>query len=305
MSTIWCISPFFNPAGYQSRVRNYLLFAEGLARQRARLLTVELAFNDDPFRLPAADMTFRLRGRSIMWQKECLINYAISQLPPDCSRFAWLDCDLLFAEDGWLDSVGELLESYDVVQLFQQVVHLPPGHTRFRGQSLGTDPGIAGQACNTPDWLSLRRQGRLPFAVPGYGWAARRSAFAETGLYDRLICGNGDAFLADCYFDSFGIHHYVRNRTPGMIADMEDWRRGFAAGPELRVGYLPGDIYHLWHGTLENRCYQSRDDILLTHDYDPRTDVRKVLGVYEWSSSKPRLHTALWEYFCARKEDET
>src|SRR5262249_16991974 len=173
---------FFNPAGYRSRVENYTVFAEGLARQGANLLTVELAFGDDPFQLPPGAGALRLRGQSVLWQKERLINYALSRLPPDCTAFTWLDCDVLFGEDRWVERLAELLPSHDVVQLFEKVIHLPPGQTRYRGEDRGVDVGIARQAQGNPEWLSLRRAGKLPFAVTGFAWAARRDALVN-GLY--------------------------------------------------------------------------------------------------------------------------
>jgi hypothetical protein len=162
---------------------------------------------------------------------------------------------------------------------------------------------LAWQVQRNPDWISLRRAGKLPFAVTGFAWAARRDAFPD-GLYDRLICGNGDAFLADSYFGSFGLHHYASKWTSGMSADARGWLEKFRRRGAVRVSNLPGDVYHLWHGHVADRQYRSRDDILLAHDFDPRTDVTLSEGVYEWSSDKPQLHAEIRAYFDRRREDE-
>jgi hypothetical protein len=303
MSTVWCITPYFNPAGYRTRLQNYRVFAESLERQRVPLLTVELALENEPFQLPDRDSIIPVRGNSRLWMKERLINVGISRLPPACERFAWLDCDLIFPDEDWLERLDSLFQMFDIVQLFERVTHLPPGHRTYQGEHLGSDTGVVAQSRATPDWLTLRRTGQMPFGVPGYGWAARRSLFAGLGLYDRLILGNGDAFLVDCLFDSFGIHHYSSQRTDAMVSDMESWRQQFLSDRQIRVGCLPIEIYHLWHGRFQDRGYCTRDGILRRHAYDPRRDIALKSDVYEWSSNKQALHEEVTAYFSTRLED--
>ena len=303
MDTVACITTYFNPVGYRTRRENYVAFAESLDAQGIPLLTVELALGDDPFALPGSPAVIRLRGQSRLWMKERLINAAVARLPAQFTAFAWLDCDLLFADRSWFSRLVEQLDSDDIVQLFEEMVHLPPGHRRNQGVSLGEDTGLVAQATRTPDWLAQRRAGRLPFAVPGYAWAARRSLFADVGLYDRSILGNGDVILADCLFNSFGIYHYTSMLTAAMTDDMEDWRRRAFDGLRVRTGYLPVKVYHLWHGSMEDRRYSSKDEILLRHDFDPRHDLTLQGELYEWASDKPALHADVAAYFAARRED--
>ena len=298
-----CVTAFFNPAGYRSRARNYRIFADRLADQGVRLVTAELALADRPFEIPESDDIIRLRSGSVMWQKERLVNYAVSALPPECDRVAWLDADLLFPERGWVEQVAEALDKHDVVQLFSEVRHLAPGVCHPNGDVLESDISLVCQATEFPDWMARRKAGELPFAVPGYAWAARRSVFSAAGLYDRLILGNGDAFLADCLLGSLGMHHYWHSRTPGMAADMDRWRIRFLAPGGARVGLVPGVVFHLWHGRFVDRRYRDRDAILLRHNFDPTTDVDERNGVHEWSSDKPELHAEVHSYFLSRDED--
>jgi hypothetical protein len=304
METVACITTYFNPVRYRTRRENHAIFAQSLEAQGVSLLTVELALGDDPFELPVSPNVLHLRGRSRLWMKERLINAAVSRLPVHCTAFAWVDGDLLFADQSWFSQLIEQLETNDIVQLFERVVHLPRGHHRYQGESLGDDTGVVAQAKCAPDWLTRRRAGKLPFAVPGYAWAARRALFAPAGLYDRSILGNGDAILADCLFDSFGIYHYTSMLNDAMNEDMHDWRRQTFCKCPVRVGYLPVEIHHLWHGSFENRRYVARDEILLRHDFDPRRDMNLVGDVFEWASDKPELHAEVADYFNDRREDD-
>jgi hypothetical protein len=303
MERVACITTYFNPVGYRTRRENHAAFARSLEVQGVPLLTVELAVGEDPFELPASEAVLHLRGRSRLWMKERMINAALSRLPDHYMAFAWIDGDLLFTDDSWFSLLAERLETHDIVQLFERVVHLAPGHRCHRGESLGDDTGLVAQAAQSPDWLARRRAHELPFAVPGYAWAAQRSLFAHVGLYDRSILGNGDAILADCLFDSFGIYHYTSMLTPAMTEDIDDWRRRAFGGRPLDVGYLPIKICHLWHGSMEDRRYTAKDEILLRHDFDPRLDLTLKSDVYEWASEKPQLHAEVAAYFADRRED--
>jgi hypothetical protein len=303
METIACITTYFNPAGYRTRRENFSIFAESLASQGVPLVTVELAFGEDPFELAPSPSVIQLRGRSRLWMKERLINAAVARLPDRFKAFTWIDADVLFGDPEWFWRLAEKLETDDVVQLFDRVVHLPPGHRRDLGEDVGHDTGLVAQVMGTPNWLARRLGGELPFAVPGYAWAAQRKLFCDRGLYDRSILGNNDVVLADCLFDSFGIYHYTSKLTAAMADDMEEWRRLVFGDREVRAGYLPVTIYHLWHGSFDDRGYCSRDDILHRHGFDPRQDLTLVGDVYEWSSEKPALHADVAGYFAARHED--
>jgi hypothetical protein len=302
MPNFWVISVYFNPAKYKSLHRNYLIFSENLKRQKINLLTVELAFNDDEFMLPDGENVHRLRGNSVMWQKERLINYGVSQLPPECDKFAWVDADILFP-DNWEEQAVKLLDQYDVIQLFKKVIHLPPNETEFAGNKVATMQGVIWQNIIHKNWLERRKRKELPFSAPGFAWAARRSTFADIGLYDKNIVGSGDTFLVDCYLNSWEIHGYAMKFTDPMKTDMTIWKEKLWA-KNIKYNYLPVDILHLFHGSMKNRKYMDRHETILKNIYDPKADIKLVNNVYEWASDKPEMHEDVRGYFFGRSEDE-
>ena len=93
---LWVITAYFNPCRYATRRVADDLFAHALKRSGIPILTVECAFGDDEFELPASLDVVRFRSNSVMWQKERLLNLAASWLPPECACVAWLDTDILF-----------------------------------------------------------------------------------------------------------------------------------------------------------------------------------------------------------------
>lgn len=127
MSSLWLITTYFNPLGWQSRRRNYQTFRRHLG---ANLLTVEwspsgdFSLNDED-----ADRLVRVSGGDLMWQKERLINVGLAHLPDDCELVGWVDCDILFDDPYWAQQTRTLLMDHEVVQMFSTVEYLEPSHS--------------------------------------------------------------------------------------------------------------------------------------------------------------------------------
>lgn len=299
----WVITSFFNPARFKSLLNNYFVFADRLKKQGVNLLTIELAFFNSVHQIPKNENVLQLRGKSVMWQKERLLNYGISQLPSDCKYYAWIDCDVLFSEDNWADIAVEKLQNADIIQVFKKIYLLPKGHLNFTGERILAQQGIVWQRKIHKNWLERRCKKDLPFAVPGFGWACHRNTFDHTeGIYDRNIVGSGDTFMVDCYFDSWDIHGFAPKFNQYMRDDMMAWCEKFRQ-KKMIYDYLPFDVCHLYHGELKNRQYMDRHEFILKNNYDPKTDIKLIDNVYEWSSSKWMLHNAVEQYFYDRQED--
>jgi hypothetical protein len=112
------ITSYFNPVGYTHRLENYRLFRKHLA---VPLVTVELSFNGR-FELTRedADILVQIRGSHVMWQKERLLNTGIKWVPSACDKIAWLDCDIIFGSDEWVDRAIRALDEFSLVHLFQE-----------------------------------------------------------------------------------------------------------------------------------------------------------------------------------------
>ena len=302
----WAVTTFFNPARFKSLLSNYFVFKEKLKSQGINLLTVECAFENDEYEIPLEANVYRVRSNSVMWQKERLVNHAVSLLPPDCKYFGWLDCDIIFTNDNWADLAVEKLQKAHVIQLFKKVIYLPKDHLVYNGTDrILQIQGIAWQKSVHKNWLNRRRMKELSFSAPGFAWAARRDFFhcpELGGIYDKNIIGSGDTFLVDCYLDSWDIHGFANKFTDSMKVHMMDWCKTFRK-KEFVLDYIPVDIWHLWHGSLKNRKYMDRHDVILKYNYNPESDIILKGDTYEWNSDKKDLHEDIRQYFYDRKED--
>jgi hypothetical protein len=303
MDEFCVITVFFNPAGYSSLLKNYFIFAEQLKRQGIKMITVECAFNGGPFYIPEGSNVHRLKSNSIMWQKERLINFGVSRLPDNCKYYAWVDCDVLFQSEDWAEQAVEKLQKSDVVQLFKKVYYMPKDMLSYDGSKIPNVQSVIWQWKIHKNWLERRRSRELHFSAPGFAWAAKRESFEDIGgLYDKNIIGSGDTFFVDCYLNSWDIHGFASKFNDNMKVDLNKWRDAVQA-KNLVLDYVPVDICHLWHGSLKNRKYMDRHDIILNYDYDPQNDVKMINDVYEWNSDKTGMHNDIKQYFYDRQED--
>ena len=128
------IACYYNPEGYQTKLANYKIFAEKIEASGLYLTTVECAFNDADFVLDPSAKTLQLRSECVLWQKERLLNIAISTLPEKITKVAWLDCDVLFSNPDWAVQTSKLLDTLPIVQPFEKLFRLPKGQFSYNGQ---------------------------------------------------------------------------------------------------------------------------------------------------------------------------
>ncbi len=300
---LWVITAYYNPVGYRTRRKNYEAFAGELARSGIPLLTVECAFDDQPFDLPVSMEVVRVRSRSILWQKERLLNLAISWLPRVCESVAWLDCDLLFTNPDWAVETVALLQAVPLVQVFRTCNRLTKEGTVRAGsadicQSFGS---VVGRDPSVLHGGTFERHGHT-----GYGWAARRSLLDRHGLYEYAVAGSADHFMAHAAtgdLDSPCIER-MQLRNPLLRQHYREWAAPFHESVRGAVAATSGEILHLWHGEAEDRKYSLRHVELADLGYNPYTDLIAPPGKpFELKEGKPTLAEWFRNYFPLRQED--
>ncbi len=287
----------FNPMHYRSRLRNYHQFAAAMACTDVRLLTVELAFGNDPWEL-SGDDTLQIRTRDVMWQKECLLNRGIRQLIDEgYEKIAWVDADVWFHDPMWPTHASRALENHRLIQLFESVHRLQPTGRPENKR------GSAATFCAT-------RRIDTDNSTPGYGWAARAEVLAEVPLYDTLIVGGGDAalFLAACsntrsWRRALARQHWFRSMNMPCRRHYVTWAQRWADAIGGRIGHLAQHANTFYHGSRKNRRFHQRWSLIA--DFDPNQHVTRCpQGCWQWivddSPMKQNVHT----YFRDRAEDD-
>ncbi len=245
-----------------------------------------------------------------MWQKERLLNVALQHLPPSCTHVAWIDCDIVFDNDGWVADAGRQLAEVPVVQLFDEVVHAArdadPAAIRT-GSPGWTQPSLVHSMRSASDARQpmanalLRNQGA---PAMGMAWAARRELLDRHGLYDRSIAGGGDTAFVGGVLGLADVVTDMHSMNAAQRTAYDAWARAVHEDVQGCVGVLTQKAHHLWHGEMADRSARSRHVHLADLGFDPMLDLATGRdGAWRWARDKPALREFLAGYFAARHED--
>ncbi len=310
--SFWGICTFFNPLGYKNKLKLYKIFLEKNKEQGLKLITVELAYSNKAFELSNsdADILIQIRGdeSNIMWQKEAMINIAIKHLPTDCDKLAWLDADIIFKNDNWIEETSKKLEMYTIVQPFDTIAFLPKNKTSINSDKIKfgnkEKNKLHSRAYKLSKTKSKNSAGNLlKRGFMGCALAARRDVFDDIGLYDKNILGSNDGIIFGFLYGDKNILERINSTNKSRI-DQDKYFEKIYPRAKGSISYTNGTIFHLWHGNIKNRYYIERDEIYKRNDFDPNTDIKlNKDGIYEWSSDKINLHKEVKKYFAVRKEE--
>ncbi|MBU2634665.1 MAG: hypothetical protein KJ674_05510, partial [Nanoarchaeota archaeon] len=220
---------------------------------------------------------------------------------------AWLDCDIIFDNDNWIEETSKLLEEYVVVQPFSFVVRMPKGGISKNIYSLDfgdkENKKMYGMGYGINNFGKSVINDFLKHGHTGFAWTARKEIFNEINIYDKLMLGSGDLFMAQSFYGNKKNHVYDLSSNM-MQLDQGEWLKFIYEVVNESVYYTPGFIFHLWHGDKSNRLHDERFEILRKYDFDPNRDIKLGMsGIWEWVTDKPELHSKVKDYFYKRVEE--
>ena len=308
LGEIWGVTAYFNPSKNPHLKKNYDIFRHKLHKQGLPLITVELAFGDQNFELEEhdAERVIQLHSNDVMWQKERLLNEGLKHLPHECDKVVFLDSDVLFTEDDWIERTCIELNHFIFVQPFSHLIRLHPGTTScdWRKCTFGHGEGemihsfgcaVTTHGMHMLDSFSLQ-------GTSGIALAARRSIVDKHGIYDAGIMGSGDIFITHAIFDHM-LEYLQKNMTGKHLDHYRNWSRNLYEDAKNSMSFVPGLAYHLWHGKRNSVASGKRNTILFDADFDPQNDIAiNESGAWNWTSNKPELHKLCEQYFEDRQD---
>ena len=294
---LYAVTCIFNPKGYHSRPALYFAFEKYMkSHPNVRLYTIELAFGDEPFHVTTAGNPYhiQMRTENALWYKENLLNIAINALPPEAKKVMWVDADIEFDNKNWVRDTLKALDNTPVVQVFETYQRLGPDGFPEGKKVTGFAKRYLRGAINADN-----------VGATGLVWAATREVLQQLGgLIDWRIIGAGDRHMALALIgrsttDHTSDHVHVDNCL------YSTWMARAEKHVQRRIGYVPGNVRHFYHGVIKNRGYATRWQILTRHGYDPVTDLHyREDGLLYLTPNKPDLAREIDAYFDTRKEDE-
>lgn len=291
---LYVVLPYFNYCKFQRRRELFIEFVNEIHKTKGIRIVVSECVGPAPLpKLPVwAHLKFKTDGH--IWIKENLINLAIRRLPSGWKNVAWIDADIRFLNQNWVQETMDELLSADVVQLFRTAVNLGPN-----GEAIKTDKGFAymAEGSGTP-WTPTDRYG---FWHPGYAWACTRSAWTRMGgLIDWAILGSGDRHM------SMALAGRALESAPGNVHTnykllLTEYQKAVKG---MKLSWVDGTILHFWHGSFENRKYRERWRILTENSFNPFTDIGlDDRGQLHLTEEGRRFEPFLIKYFLGREED--
>jgi hypothetical protein len=306
---------YFNPLGFETRYRNFLLFWQKLITQTTNLLVIEVALKEEDFvlhRIHREDRLIQIVDQSLIWQKERLFNLALNWLPKECTKVVWLDCDILFDNQNWVLETSNLLDHFTVVQPYFQNARLPSTISCIdHGIDINTFPyGYGDEQRSDGDIHGQfkKRLGQSFWGHPGYAYGYRRELLETHGLYDRCITGSSDTLISQAvigqhnqtdiilnYYNQHCLDHYLR------------WAEPFHFDVGMSINFArETNVFHLYHGQTRKRCYFSRLEFLKEIDFNYESDIKINLtnGCYQLSEDRQAISEWLYQYYIGRSDDE-
>ncbi len=309
------ITSYFNPFHGEMRRKNYETFRKHLG---LKLLTVEWSRNRE-FDLgdQDADHLIQVSGGDLVWQKERLLNIGLSRARElGVSKVAFLDCDIVFAETNWHDSVNSALDANPIVQCFSHVNYLPPiDHSGMARDGLTSiqpvfsRPSLAHELVQSGRFLPIEWDANNPnipvsslAGNPGMAVAIHLNKDSSWKIYEGNIIGGGDGILMAAATNHLDELFSVRSLSPAHRQSIRAWKVENFPG-KMQLGYANNQIFHLWHGEIEKRQYVERHRILADHGYDPASDLNpEQSGALLLARGKEKIRNDIAEYMFSRED---
>jgi len=121
-----------------------------------------------------------------------------------------------------------------------------------------------------------------------------------------MITGGADSLMVTGFTGARITVEHLLNRE--WLRAVEAWADPVYREVQGRLGYVPGAILHLYHGSRANRKYVERWRYLTDHRLDPRQDLAiDSAGLWEWTPAalrrKPEMVRLVRGCFAGRQED--
>ena len=260
------VSCFYNPQNSPYRLLAFQKWYRSIRHLNHRVIEC-LIGPDAKKQLPDSPYISTIQTESLLWHKESLLNKVFSELPDDYRYIFWVDADVLFSNDRWLLDGVEALQTANIIQPFEYCIHMERNQLRpdfdvDAYRATVNDPARRHKSmwrsfcANHLDGLSsdlnYDRHGHV-----GFAWAARREVLDKVPLYDKALIGGSDHILAHAAACQVP-HPCISKSFTDNLEEVLAWSRAFCAACDGQVGYVPGDLYHIWHGDIANRQYLQR-----------------------------------------------
>lgn len=259
------VSCFFNPQNSPYRIKAFKMWYESIKHLNHSI--IECVIGDAQPQLEESENIKRVYTENLLWHKEALLNKVISDLPKKYKYIFWVDADVIFTNLKWLvDGVKEL-QTNNIIQPFEYCVHLERAENKpsFSMDKL-RETYLPNQK-NNKVWRSFcasfattqlwKDENYNNHGHVGFAWAARREILEAVPLYDKALIGGADHIIAHAAAGQIAHNCIVKSFTDNLD-EVNQWSKDFYKVVNGKIGFVKGDLYHIWHGDIDKRQYLKR-----------------------------------------------
>lgn len=259
------ISCFFNPQNSPYRIKAFKTWYESIKHLNHSI--IECVIGDSQPQLEENKNIKRVYTENLLWHKETLLNKIIADLPKEYKYIFWVDADVIFTNLDWLVAGVNVLQTNNIIQPFEYCVHLEMDEDRpsfsmdeLRGTHLPNKinnkvwRSFCANFASSQLWKDdvYNNHGHV-----GFAWAAKREVLETVPLYDRALIGGADHIIAHASAGQIP-HNCITNSFTDNIDEINEWSERFYKVVDGKIGYVKGDLYHIWHGDIDKRQYLKR-----------------------------------------------
>lgn len=261
------ITCYFNPQKSPYRTKAFNTFYESIKHLNHRV--IECVIGDSTPELEESEFIKRVYTENLLWHKESLLNNIIADLPAKFKYVFWVDADVIFTNLNWLtESVNLLKGPANIVQPFEYCIHMEKDELK---PSFDTNNGIFTyfnpNKYNKNVWRSFcsnyvdndlwTDENYDNHGHVGFAWGAKRELLDKVPLYDKALIGGADHIMAHAAAGQIP-HICITKSFTDNIDEINDWSRKFFDVMQGKIGYVEGNLFHIWHGDLKKRQYYRR-----------------------------------------------
>jgi hypothetical protein len=109
------IACYYNPTHNPYRLKAFNEFYESIKHLNHRI--VECVIGDAKPELPETEFITKVSTNTTLWHKESLLNGIIAKLPAEFKYVFWIDADVIFTNQNWMQDAVTELQKNRMVQL--------------------------------------------------------------------------------------------------------------------------------------------------------------------------------------------
>lgn len=289
-----------------SLFRNFNVCYNHMLKYECVIVPIEISTNNS-FDLNMQGL-FALKSDQLLWQKERVINYLAEKMPDSIKYIAFIDGDVLFSDDNWVQEAKNKLDQKEnlFIQPFSDVYYLPKNHYRNHGFYSHSTPSVSSQIIKSGgknEYINTFNTKNYIYGNPGMCWITKKETLINNPLYDKCIIGGGDTLNLIRWLNLKDIENvpFVKKTKNFIKSFVDDSFKNEIKN--IEIDYIDQPIFHFNHGNKVNRKYNERQKIFKDTNFNVSKDLVNDQGLYRYVGDNKDFLKSIENYFKERNED--